>query len=85
MIEIVSGKWLLVWLKGRNNNNLLTVSNATTLTVGFVERDKSNGVVFRLSELRNPQIAKLYNKIAKKQKDNILSPMQKHWVSYAIS
>ncbi len=84
MIEVVSAKWLLVWLKNRDKKNLVLVSNPMTLTIGFVERDKSDGVVFRISELRNtPQISKLYNEL--KQENKILSPMVQNWVSYAIS
>jgi hypothetical protein len=86
MIEVISPEWFQVWLQGKDVNNLVAISNTRTLKIGFVERDKSNGVMFRISDMRtHPRIHKLYLKLLKKQETNPLGPMQQNWVSYVIS
>jgi hypothetical protein len=84
MINIVTVKWVLIWLSNRDRRNLVAISNPMTLTAGFIERNKSDGVMFRIRELRNnPKISKIYEQLNKQ--DNNLSPMVQDWVSHAIS
>jgi hypothetical protein len=84
MIKIISPEWLQAWLQDRDIANLVAISDPMTLTFGFVEQDKSDGVLFHVSIMRtHPKMYKLYLKLFKK--DNFLSPMRRNWVSHAIS
>ncbi len=89
MIEIVSSKWILVWLKGRNKKDLIAISNPMCLVVGFAETNKSDGVMCKITELKNnPEILKLHKRIQSKQQgrqQDSVGPMKQRWVSYAIS
>lgn len=86
MIEVVSPEWLQVWLKDKDTSKLIAVSNISKRTLGFINYNKSDGVIFSISDIRNhPKIHRLYQKLLKKQKSNPISPMLQDWISYAIS
>jgi hypothetical protein len=60
------------------------------LTIGFSDMNKNDGVMCRISELRDkPEILNLHRRIQSKQQDcwfnETAGPMKQRWVSYAIS
>lgn len=86
MVEQVSIEWVKVWLRGRDETNLLVIGNPKTRILGFADKNSCNAVLFNLSQLRNNvDIMKLYDKTKKLQAENPPPKMIHRWLNVISS
>jgi hypothetical protein len=57
----VTSDLILLWLKGRNKENIRVISNPIKLLIGFVDLSNGDHVKFKIREAKNKRIRKLLN------------------------